>query len=232
MRTVKLRVPSLLALILLVHTTATAQLVNAGSPTGVNAAFVKLFGNVSAFSARMETRVLDHSGKEWVRMPMDFTALDGKVRIDINLEQATSRDLPASTISGLKQAGMSQVVSIFRPDQKATFILYPATKRFLKMPLAKGESEALEKGLQMEKSAVGKEKIDGHSCVKNKVVIKNSQATVLEATTWNAGDLKDLPIQIETKQKDKTVIMRFTHVELAKPDAKQFDVPANYTSMQ
>jgi hypothetical protein len=64
------------------------------------------------------------------------------------------------------------------------------------------------------------------------VVIKNSQATVLEATTWNAGDLKDLPIQIETKQKDKTVIMRFTHVELAKPDAKQFDVPADYTSMQ
>jgi hypothetical protein len=227
-----IRLRGLLALGLLVHTAANAQIPTAGSPTGLNAAFVKLFGNVPGFSARLDTQVLDKSDKEWVRMPMQFAALDNKVRMDINLEQTTSRDLPASTISGLKNAGMERIISIFRPDQKMTLILYPGSKRYMTMALAKGESEAMQKGLQMEKTALGKEKIDGHACVKNKVVIKNQQGPVLEAITWNAADLQDLPIQIETKEKDKRVIMRFTQVQLAKPDAKQFDVPADYTLMQ
>jgi hypothetical protein len=232
MNFINLRLSGLLSLVLLVHTAATAQLPTAGSPTGINAAFVKLFGNVSAFSARLDTQVLDTSGKEWVRMPMDFATLDNKVRLDIRLEQTTSRDLSASMITGLKNAGMEHIISIFRPDQKVTFILYPGAKKFTTMPLAKGESEAMQKGLQVEKTAVGKEKIDGHACVKNKVVIKNQQGPVLEATTWNAADLKDLPIQIETGQKDKTVIMRFTQVQFEKPDAKQFDVPADYAQIQ
>lgn len=227
-----IRLRALLALGLLVHTAANAQIPTAGSPTGLNAAFVKLFGNVPGFSARLDTQVLDKSDKEWVRMPMQFAALDNKVRMDINLEQTTSRDLPASTISGLKNAGMERITSIFRPDQKVTLILYPGSKRYMTMALAKGESEAMQKGLQMEKTALGKEKIDGHACVKNKVVIKNQQGSVLEAITWNAADLQDLPIQIETKEKDKRVIMRFTQVQLAKPDPKQFDVPADYTLMQ
>jgi hypothetical protein len=232
MNSMNTRLSAVLTLVLLAHGAATAQLPTAGSPTGINAAFVKLFGNVSAFSARLDTQVLDKSQKEWVRMPMDFAALDNKVRIDINLEQATSRDLPASTIAGLKQAGMERIVSIFRPDQKTTFILYPASKQYLTMSLAKGESEALEKGLQMEKTPLGKETIDGHACVKNKVVIKNQQGPVLEATTWNAGDLKELPIQIQTKEKDNTVIMRFKQIQFAKPDAKQFEVPAGYAQMK
>jgi hypothetical protein len=209
-----------------------AQLPTAGSPTGINAAFVKLLGDVSAFSARLEAQVLDKSGQEWVRMPMDFAALDNKIRMDINLEQTVSRDLSATIITALKNAGMQQIVSIFRPDQNATFILYPGAKKYTSMALAKGESEALQKGLQVEKKAIGKEKIDGHDCVKNKVSIKNEKGTVLEAITWNAPDLKDLPIQIETQEKDKRVMMRFTKVQFAKPDAKQFDVPKDYVQTQ
>ena len=227
---IKLR--GLLALGLLAQTAANAQMPTAGSPTGLNAAFVKLFGPVSGFSARVETVVLDKSDKESVRMPMNFAALDNKIRMDINLEQTTSRDLSASTISGLKNAGMERITSIFRPDQKMTLILYPGSKKYMTMVLAKGESEAMQKGLQVEKTAQGKETIDGHACVKNKVVIKNQQGPVLEAITWNAADLQDLPIQIETKEKDKRVIMRFTQVQLAKPDPKQFDVPADYVLMQ
>jgi len=217
---------------LLAHNGSSAELPTAGSPTGINAAFVKLFGDVSAFSARLDTQVLDKSGNEWLRMPMDFAAFDSKIRMDINLEQSTSRDLPASTITSLKQSGMDRMVSIFRPDKKATFVLYPGTRKYHTLPLAKGESEAMEKGLVLEKTALGKETIDGHACVKNQVVVKNKQGPVLQATTWNAADLKDLPIQIQTKEKDTTVIMRFRQVQFAKPDPKQFEVPADYTPIQ
>jgi len=222
----------LLALILAAHHAASAELPTAGSPTGINAAFVMLFGDVAAFSARLDTQVLDKSGNEWLRMPMDFAVLDKKVRMDINLEQSTSRDMPASTITSLKQSGMDRMVSIFRPDKKATFVLYPVTRRYLTLPLAKGETEAMEKGLMLEKTVLGKETIDGHACVKNQVVVKNKQGPVLQATTWNAADLKDLPIQIQTKEKDTTVIMRFRQVQFAKPDLKQFEVPADYTPIQ
>ena len=39
--------------------------------------------------------------------------------------------------------------------------------------------------------------------MKNKVVVKNDKGPVLEAVTWNAADLKDFPLQIEMKEKDK-----------------------------
>src|SRR3974377_1566786 len=101
-----IKLPGLLTLTLLVHIAANAQIPTAGSPTGINAAFVKLFGDVSAFSARLEATVLDSSDKESIKMPMDFAALDNKIRIDINLEQTTSGSMPASMITGLKNAGM------------------------------------------------------------------------------------------------------------------------------
>jgi hypothetical protein len=126
---------------------------------------------------------------------------------------------------------MERMVSIFRPDKKATFVLYPRIKKYLTLPLAKGESEAMEKGLEMEKTALGKETIDGHPCVKSEVLVKNQRGPVLRATTWNAADLKDLPIQIQTKEKDTTVTMRFRQIQFAKPDPKQFEVPADYTQI-
>ena len=231
MNSTNLRLPGFLTLILLAHNAVAAQLPTAGSPTGINTAFIKLFGDVSAFSARLDTQVLDQSGKEWLRMPMDFAALDKKIRMDINLEQSTSRDLPANTITSLKQTGMDRMVSIFRPDKKASFVLYPRIKRYLTLPLAKGESEAMEKGLQMEKTTLGKETVDGHACAKNEVVVKNQQGPVLRATTWNAPDLRDFPIQIQTKERDTTVTMRFKQIQFAKPDPKQFEVPADYTQI-
>ena len=70
----------------------------AGSPTGINAAFVKLFGAVAAFTAKVETQVFDQSQKEIVRMPMDFAALDGKVRLDINLAKCRARTSPPAPL--------------------------------------------------------------------------------------------------------------------------------------
>ena len=218
-----------LALMLLAPGAVLAQLPAVGSATGINAAFVKLFGSISAFSARVDTLVFDKSQQEAVRMPMDFAALDNKIRLGINLEQTTSKDLTARTIAALKQAGMDRIISLYRPDKKATIVLYPNSKTYVVLPLTKGEAEALEKGLTMEKTALGKETLDDHACVKNNVVVKNQQQTVLEATTWNAADLEDFPIQIEMKGKEGTVRMRFKQIRLAKPDAKQFEVPTDYT---
>ena len=219
-------------IVLLAGRTAVAQVPAAGPGTGVNAAFVKLFGSVGAFTARVETRVLDRSTNQLVRMPMEFASLDGKVRHDINLGQVQSKDFTASTLACIKQAGMDRVISIFRPDKKLTYLLYPGVQSYQELVQSKGETEAAEKGLKLEKAALGKDTLDGHPCVKNRVVVRSSKGPVLEAVTWNATDLKDFPIQVEMKEKDNTVRMHFTEVRFVKPDAKQFELPAAFGRMK
>ena len=211
---------------------AVAQMPSASSGTGVNAAFVKLFGSVGAFTARVETRVLDQSQNQLVRMPMEFASLDGKVRLGIDLSQVQSKEFTPSTLASLKQAGMDRFVSVFRPDKKLTYLIYPGVQSYQELVQSKGETEAAEKGLKLEKTGLGKDTLDGHPCLKNKVGVKSAKGPVLEAVTWNATDLKDFPIQIEMKEKDNTVRMHFTDVRFVKPDAKQFEVPAAYGRMK
>ena len=228
----KALLPAALMAVLLAGQAAVAQVPAAGAATGVNAAFVKLFGSVSAFTAKVETRVLDRSENQVVRMPMDFAALDGKVRLAIDLGQVQSKDFTASTLASLKQAGMDRVVSIFRPDKKVTYMIYPGVQSYQALAQSKGEAEAAEKGLKVEKTALGKETLDGHPCVKHKVVVRSGKQTVLEAVTWNATDLKDFPLQVEMKPKDGTVRMHFTDVQFVRPDAQQFEIPTGYGRMR
>jgi hypothetical protein len=230
--TFKAQSPVALLAVLLSVSTALGQAPSAGSPTAINTAFVKLFGTVGPFTAKVDTQVLDPYQKETVRLLMDFTTFEGKVRLEISLAQMQSQDLPPSKIAELKQSGMERIISIFRPDKKVTYIVYPGIQSYLSMPAAKEEVEAFEKGLKLEKTPLGKETIDGHACVKNTVVVKDAKGPVLQAVTWNAADLKDFPLQIELKEKVNTVRMRFTQLRFAKPDPKQFEVPATYGLMK
>jgi hypothetical protein len=226
------RLSAALPILLLAGHLAFAQVPTTGSPAGINAAFVRLFGPVSSFTAKVETRKFDPSQKEIVHMPMDLAALDGKVRLEINLAQMQSTEFSARTLAQLKQAGMDRVVSVFRPDKKATYIIYPGVQSYLSIPLAEGEAEAMEKGLKLEKSSLGNETLDGHACVKNKVTVRNDKGPVLEAVTWNEADLKDFPLQIQMKENNNKVLMRFSQVSFVRPDAKQFDLPSNYGEMK
>ena len=228
----KARLPVALSLAVLAASVAVAQAPSGGAPTSINSAFVKLFGTTGPFTAKVEAQVLDPSQKEPVRLPMDFALLDGKVRLEIDLARMQGKDLPASTITGLKERGMDRVISVFRPDKKATYVMYPGIQSYATVPVPKAEAEVSEKSLKLEKTALGNETIAGHACVKNKAVVKNGQAPVFEAVTWNAADLKDFPLQIEIRDKRSTVRMLFTQVRFTKPDAKQFDPPANYGPMK
>jgi hypothetical protein len=220
------------SLVVLAGSAAVIQAPSTGAPTSINAAFVKLFGTVGAFTAKVDTQVLDPFQSETVRLLMDFATFEGKVRIEINVAQMQSKELPPSKITQLKEAGMDRIISLFRPDKKLTYIVYPGIQSYMSLPLAKEDTDAFEKGLKQEKTALGNETFDGHACVKNKVVVKDAKGPVLQAVTWNAADLKDFPLQIEIKEKGNTVRMHFTQLRFAKPDPEQFNVPAGYGQMK
>jgi len=226
------KLSAMLVLGLLAGRAALAQVPLAGSGTGINVAFTKLFGATKAFTAKVETQVIDPYKQQLVRMPMEFAALDSKVRLDINLAQIQSKDFSAADLAKLKQAGLDRLVSVFRPDKKATYVIYPGVQSYQEVALVKGEADAFEQGLKLEKNSLGKETVDGHPCVKNKAIISNGKGPVFEALTWNATDLKDFPLRIEMKEKVNTIRMHFSQVRFVKPEAKQFEIPAGYSRMK
>jgi hypothetical protein len=213
------------ALLTVVAFACRAQVPSSGSPTGINAVFMKLFGSATAFEASANVRVLDQSGKENMTMPMDFAALDHKVRVRIDMNQMKSAD--TTDIDMLKKLGIARMSSLIRPDKKLIYLVYPDQKSYFSMPMS-AEDAAESSNPKLQKTPLGSEAIEGHDCVKNKIVVTDEKGQTMEATTWNAKDLNDFPVQIQAKEKDTTSIVRFKNVKFGKVDPKEFEPPADY----
>jgi hypothetical protein len=216
------------ALLLAVTTTlrlgnlsASAQMSGAGSPAGVNAALTELFGNITAFSAKADVRVMDKTQTETMTMPMNFAFLNKKLRVEVDMTQMKGKAIPPGAAENMKQMGMDRIVSVIRPDKKVMYITFPGMQSYV--------TTALKGCTNIVRTALGKETIDGHPCVKNKMVVTDDTGKKDEAIVWNATDLKDFPVQIQTAEKDNTVVMHYREVQFAKPDAKQFDPPGGFT---
>jgi hypothetical protein len=219
---------SALAAILLAGAAAPAQVSGGASTAGINAALTKLFGDVTAFSAKAEVQVLDDAQTEIIFTPMDFSLLDKKLRVEIDMAQARNARMPASVAASFKKMGLARVISIVRPDKGRAYVMYPDQKMLLSVPMSKEDVEAAEKSVKVQKTPLGKETVDGHPCTKNKVVVGDTAGQTLEATTWNASDLKDFPIQIQTQEGPTTSFVRFKQIQFVKPEANQFEPPASF----
>jgi hypothetical protein len=198
-----------------------------GASGGVDSALIKLFGDSPSFSGTATIQVLNSNRVEWLRMPGGFSALNGKFRLDVDKGQIKSSKLPPGAIALDKRFGTDRVTSVTRPDTRMIYIIYPNVQSYVNMPLM-GADAALA-NQKLTRSAVGHETINGHACVKNHSIVKNDKgATLLEAITWNAADLQNFPLRIETKDALNITIMQFQQVSFAKPDPKLFEPPAGF----
>jgi hypothetical protein len=205
-----------------------AQLETPGTTTGVNAALTKFFGNITAFSARATVTVYGKDQKEKITTPMDFALLDNKMRVEVDTSQIKNQSMPAAGVAALKELKLDKVISVTRPDTKFTYLIFPGQQACVKMPMPREDVEAFQKNPKINKVALGKETLDGHPCVKNRVVITDDKGAKQESTVWNATDLKDFPVQIMTKEKDDTVVIRYRQIQFAKPDAATFEAPKGF----
>jgi hypothetical protein len=212
---------------LLFLTTLGARAQMGGAP-GINAALPLLFGDHKAFSAKASIRVLDKDSRETMRCPMDFALLDNKVRVDIDITQMKGKMVEGQDLSGLKQMGMEKLSSVFRPDRKEIVIIYPGLEACMVNPLPAEDLTALEKPPKITRTDMGKETIDGHSCSKIRLTMTDAGKHQTEAFVWEASDLNNFPVQIQTTEKTDTLIMRFSNVKTDKPDATRFEMPKGY----
>jgi hypothetical protein len=194
---------------------------------GWNAAMTRAFGDVKAFSAKAEMRVLGEADKEMVSMNMDFALLDGNVRMEMDLAQMKSAMMPPGAAASLKQMGMDRITTLILPDKKAMYLVYPGLQAYVDMPMP--EEEASKKDFTVAKAEIGKETIDGHACAKNKLTMTDEKGAKREILVWEAADLKSFPIQLRMGEGGTNVVIRYKDVQFAKPEAKQFEAPAGYT---
>lgn len=205
-----------------------AQMPGGENPGEMNSAMLRVFGDHKAFQAKADVKVTDANQKEVMNAPMEVALSEGKARFAFDLTQMKGDAMPPAALEMMKSSGMTQIVSVSRPDLKEVFIVYPVKKAMLRMPMSEKNAKMAVSEPKITKTVLGKETIDGHACVKNQVKMTDADGGVTEATTWNATDLKDFPVQIKATEKGMTSLLRFKDIRLAKPDAALFDVPSGF----
>jgi hypothetical protein len=199
-----------------------------GGPGGPNfgGSMSKLFGDNKAFSTAVEIQAKDGAAGD-TTIPGKLAFDDGKSRFEMDMLKMKNSKMPPGAMEQMKAMGMDKMVVVSRPDKKTSYMIYPGLSAYAEMPLKESESADAVNKLKVETTELGKETVDGHPTVKNKVVVTDEKGKKQEFIAWNATDLKSFPVKLEMSERGATVTMLFTSVKLAKPDAKEFDAPAS-----
>ena len=197
------------------------------SSTGVSASLIRLFGTNNAFTAQAEVQLLGKDNKELVGTPMTITLLGKQIRLEVDMAKMRNKVQP-DALARVKPLGMDSVVSIIHPEQRKTVIVFPKLRAFVKLEMPSSEAEAFLTRAKIERKNISKEKMEGHPCVKQQVVITDDAGHKSEATVWTATSLRDFPVCVATKERDGTVVMRFRQIQFTRAETNTFEPPAGY----
>ncbi len=201
-----------------------------GTPGGphLGGPISKLFGDNQNFSATLDMQVTDKDGK-LIELPGKIAYAAGKSRFELNLTDIKGGNMPPNAAVQMKSMGLDEMVTIALPDIKTVYLIYPGLQSYVQLPMPGNDSAPTNSDYKLEATEIGKETIDGHPCVKNKVVVTDKEGAKHESTVWNATDLKQFPVKIQTADSGDDVIMLFKNISLAKPAASTFEAPSGYT---
>lgn len=200
-----------------------------GGPRGpeFSGSMGKIFGDNPAFTATMEMQTKEKSG-ETITMPGKIAVDEGKSRYEMDMTQMKGSKMRGPDAEQMKSMGLDRMVMISRPDKKISLMIYPGMQAYVETPLRNPDAVKPESDFKIEVTELGKDTVDGHPCVKNKVVVTDNEGKTHESTVWNATDLKNFPVKVETVEAGNTVTMLFKDVKLSKPEASEFEAPSDY----
>ncbi len=197
-----------------------------GAGPSMSGSMKKVFGKHTAFTANVEMQF--KQGVNTIVMPGKMIVSDDKARFEMDMAEMKGGGIPPDAAASMKQMGMDKTITISRPDKEIMYMIYPGLKAYVAQPLKDPEATRPESDFEAEVTELGKETIEGRACVKNKVVVTDKQDRKHEFTVWNASDLDNFPVRIETADDGNTVTWLYKDVKLAKPDTALFDPPTDY----
>jgi hypothetical protein len=215
-------------------TMATAQPAMRG-PSGVprpaprlSGYMARLFAGNSGFTATLEFQSFAPGSVTGIIVQGKLSYLNGESRFEIDTPSDKDPNLPPLDSIILGQIGMDRTLVISCPDKNADYFVYPGLKAYVQSPLPPAELTAATEDYSVNVNFAGDENVMGQNCVKNNVTVTGADGVTHELTVWNATDLNNFPIKIETTEGDSTVIMLFRDLVLGAPDAAQFAPPSGF----
>jgi hypothetical protein len=196
-----------------------------GEPPDPCAALAKFLDREAAFSASAKVVVQGRRPRNNQSLVMFFAVSGRRMRNEMDMTKMSG--VSPADVDGMKQMGMDQMVILSLPEQQATYIVFPSLKSYCPVPPGKGNTSGDGK---LEKTALGSETVENHSCTKSKLTFTDKDGQTAEALVWEATDLKNFPIQYQTVEKNgQTTTTTFTDIKMSKPDDALFVLPADYT---
>jgi hypothetical protein len=187
----------------------------------------KLFGDNPVFSADVEFQTTGPN-QQPMTMPGKIAFDTGKSRFEMNVIDSNGGQMSPAYAEHIKAMGMDRTVIITRPDLKITYIAYPGLSAYAETAPTDPDVSKPASAFKVKTTELGHETVEGHPCVKNKVVVTDDKGQEQEFTVWNASDLKKFPVKIETTEQGRAITMIFKNIKASKIDAAQFSPPTDY----
>ncbi|MDD4869888.1 MAG: DUF4412 domain-containing protein [Kiritimatiellae bacterium] len=200
-----------------------------GGPQGprLGGSMAKLFGKNSAYTATLEMQTMIAAQNQTMTMPGKVAFDSGNSRFEMDMSEAKGGAMPPQAAVQMKTMGMDKMIFISRPDRKVGYMIYPNLNAYAETPIQEQDAAKIEADYKLETTKLGTETVDGHPCVKNKAVVTDDKGNKHESIIWNATDLKDFPVKIETVEQGNSITMLFKDVKLSKPNGILFEPPAD-----
>lgn len=186
----------------------------------------KFFGSNKAFTAVADATVAAPSQPGPMSMQMNMAMLDGKVRMETDMSKTKGAEARAAQ---MKQMGMDKTINIIRPDKKVSYMIFPGLKAYAEIVMTDKEAADIMNESKMEKTPMGKEKVDSHDCEKIKMTVTDKDGQKHDVLVWNAKDLRDFPVQMQMSEEGNTITMKFHDIKFDKPEESTFEAPAAFT---
>lgn len=225
------RICAATALACVAATTVLGQRMFSGPRDYGSQVLAKVFGKNDAFSAIAEMTIVEKQDKPPMQMEMTYAFLKGDLRTEMDMASMKGTSMPPDAVAQMKQMGMDRNISIFLGGKKLMYLIYPGLKAYCEMSQpASTPSETNEhKQAKIDITEIGKETVDGHPCVKNKITVTSDDGTQHEVIAWQATDMKDFPIKTEMTTAGATITTHFRDIKLSPPAASLFAPPADFT---
>ncbi len=121
-----------------------------------------------------------------------------------------------------------QSITILRPDQKAVWVLTPASKTYMDMGglgAASMELATSAEGAKVERQLLGSEQVGAYHCDKYRVQT-TWEGKVLTSLEWDAKELDGFPVKQAGEKGEWS--KEYSNVRLGPQDPSLFEVPADY----
>src|SRR5437867_4518887 len=192
----------------------------------------KLCPDVPEFSAKTSEQIFDGQSKLRMSLPTNFALRGDNFRQEIDM--TAMPQIPPEQRKAMEFLKLDKLTLITRVDRKRVYLVFSGVHAYLEFPLSESFLNDLNvqtTTVDLQKTKIGTETINGHACTKIKVTASEPNKPIEEAILWCAEDLQQLPIKIETVEKDRMVRIEFQDVQIAKPKASMFEVPADYVRL-